>query len=47
MNAKPELADFALGTLSVAGAPAFAGLVIDERVIGVGKDATACNENKP
>jgi len=36
MTAKPALADFALGTFSVAGAPPFAGLVIDGRVIAVG-----------
>lgn len=39
MTAKPDLADFALGTFSVAGAPPFAGLVIDGRVIAVGAES--------
>ncbi|HEY7991780.1 MAG TPA: fumarylacetoacetate hydrolase family protein [Stellaceae bacterium] len=39
MSAKPDLADFALGTFSVAGAPPFAGLVIDGRVIAVGTES--------
>jgi 2,4-didehydro-3-deoxy-L-rhamnonate hydrolase len=39
MTAKPDLAAFALGTFSVAGAPPFAGLVIDGRVIAVGAES--------
>jgi 2,4-didehydro-3-deoxy-L-rhamnonate hydrolase len=39
MTAKPDLADFALGTFSVAGAPPFAGLVIDGRVLAVGTES--------
>jgi hypothetical protein len=31
-----DLADFALGTFSVAGAPPFAGLVVDGHVLAVG-----------
>ncbi|HEY5208976.1 MAG TPA: fumarylacetoacetate hydrolase family protein [Stellaceae bacterium] len=38
MTANPDLADFALGTFSVAGAPPFAGLVIDGRVIAAGEE---------
>jgi 2,4-didehydro-3-deoxy-L-rhamnonate hydrolase len=36
MTAKPDLADFAVGTFSVAGAASFAGIVIDGRVIAAG-----------
>lgn len=39
MTAKPDLADFALGTFSVAGAAPFAGLVIDGRVIAAGPES--------
>jgi 2-keto-4-pentenoate hydratase/2-oxohepta-3-ene-1,7-dioic acid hydratase in catechol pathway len=39
MMANPDLAEFALGTFSVAGAPSFAGLVIDGRVIAVGSES--------
>ncbi len=38
MTARPDLADFALGTFSVAGAPPFAGVVIDGRVIAAGTE---------
>jgi 2,4-didehydro-3-deoxy-L-rhamnonate hydrolase len=41
MTAKPDLADFALGTFSVAGAPPFAGLVVDGRVIVAGTESVA------
>ncbi len=39
MTAKPDLADFALGTFSVAGAPSFAGLAIDGRVFATGTES--------
>jgi 2,4-didehydro-3-deoxy-L-rhamnonate hydrolase len=35
VTAKPDLADFALGTFSIAGAAPFAGLVIDGRVLAI------------
>ena len=39
MSAKPDLADFALGTFSIAGAAPFAGLVVDGRVIAAGPES--------
>ncbi|MGH7075157.1 MAG: fumarylacetoacetate hydrolase family protein [Stellaceae bacterium] len=39
MTANPDLADFALGTFSIAGAAPFAGLVIDGRVISAGGES--------
>jgi hypothetical protein len=39
MTARPDLADFAIGTFSVAGAAPFAGLVSDGRVIATGPES--------
>jgi 2-keto-4-pentenoate hydratase/2-oxohepta-3-ene-1,7-dioic acid hydratase in catechol pathway len=39
MTANSDLADFALGTFSIAGAAPFAGLVIDGRVISAGRES--------